>query len=567
MMNRSHRAVRVAVLCALVWAGCGDDGEEIVGGQARPQAEAFIQGAPFHGLNGMNFDSEGNLYMASVKGREIIKMDPETGEVLQTLGPADGVDTPDDLTFGPDGSLYWTSLETGFVGRRKPSGEVTTQFVGLGVNPITFSASGRLFVALDFYGDGLYELDPELVEPPALIIPRLGWLNGFDFGPDGLLYGPIITLSKLVRIDVDTPSMEDLPVPVSITTAAKFDSQGRLVVTESQIGQVSRIDISTWEKEVLVSGMNMGQDNLALDPQDRLYVSRFSDSSVIEVLNDGSLRTVSPEGISYVGGLAVLTPPGGAESLFLADQWTVRQYEISTGELVEVVFSNPFDPTAPINANAVSADGDKLILTTYMGFVPEIQIWDPVASGPERLLAYSPPFVRLPLNAIAFQGRLAVAETFLDLSGGQVISVSKDELSDQTVLAAGLGVPVGMVAIADDLYVADWSAGTVLRIVSDGQPLAVPDVIADGLAQPEGLTAEDDGALLVVETGTGSLLRIEIAGGDVSTVIDGLGLGFEAVPGPGHPPIWFFNDVAVGSDGAIFVSGDVQNVIYRIDDR
>ena len=61
----------------------------------------------------------------------------------------------------------------------------------MNVNPITFSEDGRLFVALDFFGDALYELDPDLVKPPRLITQDLGWLNGIDWGPDGFLYGPI----------------------------------------------------------------------------------------------------------------------------------------------------------------------------------------------------------------------------------------------------------------------------------------------------------------------------------------------------------------------------------------
>ncbi len=565
-MKLSRGLYLLMVVSMFLFVGCGDDDDEIInqGGPPEPQLQEFVQGAPFHGLNGMNFDSEGNLYVASVKGREIIKMDPETGAVLDTLGPADGVDTPDDLTFGPDGSLYWTSLETGFVGRMKPTGEVTTQFVGLGVNPITFSDDGRLFVALDFFGDGLYELDPELVDPPTVIFPQLGFLNGFDFGPDGLLYGPIILQSKLVRIDVDTPSLEDLPVQVAIAAAAKFDSQGRLVVNEAAAGQVSRVDLSTMTKEVLASGMPIGQDNLAIDSQDRIFVSRFSDSSVIEVLDGGNIRTVSQEGISYVGGLTVMTPPGGTESVFLADQWTIRQYDISTGDLLNTMFSNPFAPGEPINANAISVDGDDLVFTTYMGFVPTIQVWDMTSDSSEAMLGYPVPFSTMPMNTIPFQGRFAVAEVFLDLSGGQVISVNKGDLSDQTVLASDLGVPVGMAAIGDDLYVADWEDGTVLRIVDDGQSLAVPDVIVDDLHEPEGLTAEDDETLLVVETGTGSLLRVDIADGDTTTVMDGMNIGFEHVPGPGHPPIWFYNDVAVSSDGAIFVSGDIDNVIYKI---
>jgi hypothetical protein len=94
---------------------------------------------------------------------------------------------------------------------------VTKQLVAPGVNPITFSDDGRLFVALDFMGDGLYELDPDLVDPPTPLIVTspsnpfpLGFLNGFDFGPDGRLYGPLFALSMVVSINVD-----DITAPTS----------------------------------------------------------------------------------------------------------------------------------------------------------------------------------------------------------------------------------------------------------------------------------------------------------------------------------------------------------------
>ena len=67
-------------------------------------------------------------------------MNPETGEIEERLGPAEGIRGPDDLAFGPDGSLYWTDILIGDVGRRYPDG--TTRVVasiGPGPNPITFS--------------------------------------------------------------------------------------------------------------------------------------------------------------------------------------------------------------------------------------------------------------------------------------------------------------------------------------------------------------------------------------------------------------------------------------------
>ena len=115
--------------------------------------------------------------MASVVSKTIFHLDKEDGTIKQEYSIADSILGQDDLTFGPDGSMYWTDILNGEVGRRTPDGSVTKQFVALGVNPITFSDDGRLFIALDFLGDGLYELDPDLSDPPRLILSDLGWLN------------------------------------------------------------------------------------------------------------------------------------------------------------------------------------------------------------------------------------------------------------------------------------------------------------------------------------------------------------------------------------------------------
>ena len=71
------------------------------------------------------------------------------------------------------------------MGKRAPGKTTLVQMVAPGVNPITFSDNGRLFVALDFLGDALYELDPDLRTAPRLIVSDLGFLNGMDWGPDG----------------------------------------------------------------------------------------------------------------------------------------------------------------------------------------------------------------------------------------------------------------------------------------------------------------------------------------------------------------------------------------------
>jgi len=103
----------------------------------------------------------------------------------------------------------------------------------------------------------------------------------------------------------------------------------------------------------------------------------------------------------------------------------------------------------------------------------------------------------------------------------------------------------------------------VLQLVKGGESLAEPIAVATGLQFPEGLAVDPDGNLLVAETGTGRLLRIEMAAGQVSTIAQGLGVGGKGPP-KNAPPSWLFTGVAVGPSGAVYVTGDVANVLYKI---
>ena len=66
----------------------------------------LVDGSPIRGSNGLYFGPDGNLYIASCWGHEIIKMDPDSGRILARIGQESGVFSPDDLAFGPDGCLY-----------------------------------------------------------------------------------------------------------------------------------------------------------------------------------------------------------------------------------------------------------------------------------------------------------------------------------------------------------------------------------------------------------------------------------------------------------------------------
>ena len=105
-----------------------------------------------------------------------------------------------------------TDFDFGEVGRRTPDGTTTVVgSPGLGVNPITFSDDGRLFVCLCGHGDQLFEIDPDGSEAPRLISDQLGpgcGLNGMDWDPDDRLYGPRLFYNEVVRVDVESGMVE-----------------------------------------------------------------------------------------------------------------------------------------------------------------------------------------------------------------------------------------------------------------------------------------------------------------------------------------------------------------------
>ena len=73
---------------------------------------------------------------------------------------------------------------------------------------------------------------------------------------------------------------------------------------------------------------------------------------------------------------------------------------------------------------------------------------------------------------------------------------------------------------------------------------------------------------MVVETGAASRLsRINLEKDpeeSVSVVVEGLELSAPALPGDASVPTWWFDGVAVGPSGDIYISGGGANVIYRV---
>ena len=536
------------------------------------------KGAALNGANGLDIGPDGNLYVASVIGLNITVMDTENGEISRRMEQDMEIKGPDDLVFGPDGSLYWTDILVGEVGRMAPDGTITKQFVAPGVNPIAFSEDGRLFVALCFLGDGLYELDPDLVEPPRPIITAteanpfpLGFLNAFDFGPDGRIYGPLFAAGLVISVDVDRAgdpasdpfadgSAQVISGGYTNPASAKFDADGLLTVID-QTGEVFKIDTATGTS-TLFATLDTGLDNMTFDGDGRLYMTNNDQGWVGELLSNGELRLISEGGMIGPQGLGFIEGTGNEDKLYVADQYEVRQLDRNSG-IEENSYKASILPRVPevgvasLNtAMNITPDGANLIISSW--FASTVQVWNPQEGVTESYDMSTEEALGAPIDAVRLNNEIMVSDVGI---GGVVRASDKSmilPIDNATVFAPG-----GLATDGQTLWVADWGTGIVWEIGFDGDTPTAPVPIAQDLLFPEGLAFDNDGGLLVVETGAGRLSRIDIATGEVTAIAEGL--EFFGKPGiEGAPPTWGFEGVAVAPSGDIYVSGQGKNIIYHI---
>lgn len=514
----------------------------------RYEIEILVPGSYFHGIHGLTFDAQDNLYVGSVLGQAIYRVDTRTGAVNEHIGPPLGM--ADDLEFGPNGRLYWTSYLLGKVHCMGADGTIIELAEGLpGINSLAFDQTGRLFATQVFLGDALYEIDLSGQKNTRKIAEKLGGLNAFDFGRDNRLYGPLWNKNAVARVDVETGDVEVIAKGFHTPAAVNFDSKGNLYVVDTALGEVVRVDVGTGQKRIIAK-MAPAIDNLAFDSKDRLFITNSSDNAVYQIdTQSGTARAIVEGRLSCAGGIAVATD-GRTETLYLADIFNYRKVDGQTGK-VSTIKRTHAKGSHIENPTSVSVHGNSVLLTSW--FRGSIQEMDRQTDQSKRILHK----FKQPSHAVMTDDKsMLVAE----IGTGSLLHVSGEKSVQRKVVAKGLDVPTCLALSDDDrLYVTEAGAGIVGRIdLASGEK----HVIASGLKMPEGIAVDPNDKIVVVETGRQRLVEIDPASGVIKTLVTHLAVGYPTMPGTPLPGI--VTGVTVSTIGIIYVTGDFENVVYKI---
>ncbi len=517
--------------------------------EAPPEPVALLAaGAEIGAANGIFFDGQDRLWVASV-GSGIFVVDPDSGETLEHY--PGNVASADDVTVAADGTVYFTDIINGQVGIIDPDGTLREERLAVapGANSITFSDDGRLFVGADFLGDGLFEVDTTGATPPRVVTPDPGWLNGMDFGPDGLIYAPRWTEGTIVRADPETGELTTIADnSESVYSAVKFDPDGVLHAVEALPAHVVEVDIATGEQTILAT-LEGTNDNLAFDSTGRLFVSSSQNGSIHEILDDGSVRVVKEPALSASAGIVVEEVDGVEEVTVLTVQALVT-LDGETGEELTRLGSVPdagFALEQPALGGALRSDDDGLLV---LDWTPGggVEVWD--VEGDSVVATYP---IDFGFDVIRFGGELYTSVSLAN-------NVSRLSATGSEIVFE-VNSPTGLAATETEMYVTSLADGTILQLAADGALLDAPAVVAEGLDAPEGLAVLPDGDLVVVETGSGDVTSVDIATGETTTLAEGISPAYTLAD---FYPAFTPSSVAVAPSGNIYVTSPADGNVWRI---
>jgi hypothetical protein len=511
---------------------------------------------------GMHGANKGKIIGACGMFNMIKIMDPDTGEICRTYSLPDfPVKGCDDVSEGPDGTLYWSNAGFGTIGYVKPDG-TTGEIEGLPfINSIAVSRDAKwLWYGACIGKDQLWRVElgddglPKKGAKPELIQDQPGWSNSMDASSDGYIYAPTNMYGEVRRIHPATGEVEKVWEGLEFPSAIDVnDATGMIYSTEFHLGNITKVDLKNQTMRVLAK-FPPCTDNVACSDDTeipRIFGSSFVADLIMEISEFGDLpRVVSIGGLHYESIQCI------GNQVFIKDMGRVMEYFPRTGKHESFAWGNfwdfadgkshdwggkypdgkRYDPEritwtkSVVNdmcngvfgkVGRLTPDNKSLIIAGGMAELApnRLIVMDLESRQPTRDI-YDLPHLN---DAVQVGDDLyLIAEQIpKNLRGPEMNGPNSTYVADPKPSAEGLMTEsweilridkngnrksvyqnAGLSCFAQkdgDTYVSDTAAGEILQVAKGGKWLDEPVRIAGDLKNPEGIAVGIDGNLLVME--------------------------------------------------------------------
>jgi sugar lactone lactonase YvrE len=501
----------------------------------------LVPPSAMHAVEGIVLDERGRLYGTSIHAQRVYRIDTSSGRVEVLVDSPDG--ESDDVAVGPAGTpaagvIAWTAQRSGEIRARSPGGKTRVLLRNAPrVNPIAFNRQGRLFAAQSGAGNEmLWELDSLGQRAPRQIMNGMR-LNGFAFGPNGLLYAPHFGTDRLLAIDVDRGEHRVVASGLGAPAAVRVAANGDLYSVDYLTGDLWHTDPSTGVSRKLTK-LPEPLDSLAIANDGGIYLSSAADSSILRFdPASGAVRTVVRGWFTLPSGMAATTL-SGQPSLLIADTFGYRFVNPKTG----VVTRPPW--LANRGASTSIAATNSRIAWAYAS-AGRVRVVDRVSDA----LLFESAAVKAPRGiALLPDGNVLV----LDAHSGEMLKIGA---AGTQVVARGLQHPVALlVESAANALVSEYSSG---RIVAVELATGTQRTLVEKLDKPTGVARLADGRIAVIEASRQRVVAIDTSTGARAVLARGLPLSLAGLDLPADTPA----GIVAADDGSLYLSCPGDNSI------
>lgn len=229
---------------------------------------------------------DGTVWYTAQGSGELGRLDPATGATRHVALGAGSA--PHGVIVGPDGAPWITDGGLNAIVRVDPATEEVRRFPlppdrsRANLNTAAFDRRGVLW----FTGQaGVYgRLDPATGQVEVFDAPRGPGPYGIATTPSGDVYYASLAGSHIARIDLETGAAEVIEPPTPRQGARRVwsDSQGRIWVSEWNVGQVAVYDPATgsW-REWRLPGDQPRAYAVYVDERDQVWLSDFGANALV----------------------------------------------------------------------------------------------------------------------------------------------------------------------------------------------------------------------------------------------------------------------------------------------